>query len=102
MGLQFSTNDRIILSNENNVKIRENERTGGEEVVALEVIVETEVVEDVEDVEDVEVVLELDLEGSGDRIPERMLGIKAAVVGVFLGVGGVLGVGVSKKIKETI
>ena len=87
----MSAHNRIILSNENNVKGRDNERTGSEEVVILEVA-ETE-----------DVVLELDLEVvdpiTGDRIPERMPGSKPAVADVagvslsFAAVGGVWGVG---------
>ena len=86
---------------------RENERTGiAEEVVTLEVVAE------VEDV--VEVVLELNLDVvdpiAGDRILERIPGIKPAVVdvaGVFLSLSfpaGCVGVGtvgfVSKKSKR--
>ena len=72
----------------------ENERTGCDGVVTLEVVAETE---------DVEVVLdtELDLEvvgppNNGDRIPERIPGMSvvAGVAGAFLSFGGVGGVGV--------
>ena len=102
------TENHIILSNENKyLRERENERTGiAEEVVTLEVVAE------VEDV--VEVVLELNLDVvdpiAGDRILERIPGIKPAVVdvaGVFLSLSfpaGCVGVGtvgfVSKKSKR--
>ena len=80
-----------------NVKGGENERTGWEEVVTLEVDDETE---------DVEVVLRLDLEEvavvvpiTGDRTPEMMPGIKSVVADVadvvfsFTGGVGLAGVG---------
>ena len=101
----MSTNNQITLSNENKGQRDRNERTGSEEVVTLEVVLETE---------DVEVVLELNLEVvdpvavAEDRIPERMPNKSVEVVdvvGVFLSLsfafGGVGGVRIgSKKMKR--
>ena len=107
--LSLPINSHIILNKEINVKGRENERTGSEE--------EVDTLDFVDETEDVEVVLELNLEvvdAVGDRILERIPGIKPVVVdvaGVFLslslslsfaadcvGVGGVEVV--SKKLKR--